>query len=336
MATKPTPIPEVSCTVASLISEARQNPLRWLIPGVLIEGGQHILHGKEESFKTMLTLQLHEVLAVGGEFLGRPVQGGVRTGIVQLETKPRIFGGRLATFFKSDPPPIHVFPPDKRMMLLNAKEPRARIAQIVDWAKRLDLQLVSIDSAVKLFPPNCDLSKPEHASDVFNQLQFLPTSWMLAHDRKSQNGENGPVGNDEIVGSGRFAQDPDIVYQMVRNDKREPRVEFNWGKVRDGEKHGSVELWFDKVDFRLHPIHPYIHLLRSGPKPEQEIVAEALARFSWKERTAREHIATLKKLTDANGKLAVTEAQEGHKKVLTLVAEPVPMEEEFNPLSLGV
>ena len=125
--------------------------------------------------------------------------------------------------------------------------------------------MISIDSAVKLFPANCDLSKPEQASEVFNQLQRLPTLWMLAHDRKSQPGEDRGVGNDEIVGSGRFAQDPDIVHQMVRPDGRAPKVIFNWGKVRDGEKHIPLDLWFDKSDFRLYPIHPYIHLLRGGP-----------------------------------------------------------------------
>ena len=210
--------------------------------------------------------------------------------------------------------------------MLNGRKAKDRIGVIGDWATRLDLELVSIDSAVKLFPANCDLSKPEQASEVFNQLQRLPTLWMLAHDRKSQPGEDRGVGNDEIVGSGRFAQDPDVVHQMVRPDARAPKVIFNWGKVRDGEKHIPLDLWFDKVDFRLYPIHPYIHLLRSGPMPEAEIVAEAEKRYGWKERRAREYIASLLKLTDAGGSPAITQTLAGHEKLLILTGEPTPVE----------
>jgi hypothetical protein len=324
-------------TVATLIEEARKNPVRWLIPDVLLEGGTHILHGKEESFKTMVTLQMHDVLTVGGEFLGRRVTGGLRTGIVQLETKLRLFGSRLASFFGGEVPPIDVLPEELRLAVLNGKQPKDRIAVIADWAHRRDLKLVSIDSAVKLFPPHCDLSRPEQASEVFNQLQRLPTLWMLAHDRKGQPSEPRPPDNDEIVGSGRFAQDPDVVHQMIRPDRRSPRVIFNWGKVRDGEKHDPLDLWFDKVEFRLHPVHPYVHLLREGPRSESEILLEAEQRFGWKERWAREQIAKLKILKTCDGTSAIDERQDGHQKVLVLVGEPVASEEEDGALkALGI
>lgn len=315
-------------TVAALIEQARKNPVRWIIPGVLLEGGVHILHGREESFKTMLTVQMHEALSVGGNFLTCPVSGGLRTGIAELETKERLFGHRLAQFFKGDAPAIGVLPEHLRRAVLNGKRAKDRIEVIGNWAADLNLQLVSIDSAVKLFPANCDLSKPEQASEVFNHLQQLPTLWMIAHDRKGQSGDDRAVGNDEIVGSGRFAQDPDVVHQMIRPDARAPRVIFNWGKVRDGEKRNPLGLWFDKVDFRLCPIHPFVHLLRSGPKLETEILAEAEGRYGWKERRARQYIASLLLLTDAAGSPAVAQTQDGHKKVLTITADPVATEVE--------
>jgi hypothetical protein len=62
MSTTPRAEP-VPSTVAALIEDARKNPIHWIISGVLLEGGVHILHGREESFKTMLTLQMHEALA---------------------------------------------------------------------------------------------------------------------------------------------------------------------------------------------------------------------------------------------------------------------------------
>jgi hypothetical protein len=328
MSTNPRAEASPPSTVAALIEEARKNPIRWIIPGVLLEGGLHILHGREESFKTMLTMQMHEVLSVGGDFLTRAVQGGLRTGIVELETKPHLFGSRLARFFRGEVPRIEVLPEDLRRVVLNGKQAKDRIEVIGNWATRLGLTVVSIDSAVKLFPPHCDLSKPEQASDVFNQLQRLPTLWMLAHDRKSQPGDDRGVGNDEIVGSGRFAQDPDIVHQMVRPDARAPKVILNWGKVRDGEKHDPLELWFDKVDFRLNPIHPYVHLLRGREMTEAELIAEAQARYDWKERRARGYLASLLTLKDAAGFEAVNEKQTGHQKVLSLVRDPVPPEIE--------
>ena len=254
-------------TVAALIEEASRNPVRWVIPGVLLEGGVHILHGREESFKTMLTIQMHESLSVGGKFLTRTVHGGLRNGIVELETKPRLFGNRLAGFFKKQVPTIEVLPEDLRREVLNCKKAKDRIEVIGNWATKLCLSVVSIDSAVKLFPPNCDLSKPEQASEVFNQLQRLPTLWMLAHDRKSQPGEDRRVGNDEIVGSGRFAQDPDIVHQMTRPDARSPKVIFNWGKVRDGEKHDPPGALVRQSGFppESHsPLHPLANWRRGA------------------------------------------------------------------------
>jgi len=79
---------------------------------------------------------------------------------------------------------------------------------------------------------------------------------MIAHDRKGIPGAERSIGNDEIVGSGRFAQDPHVIHQMVRRDGRAPKVIFNWGKVRDGEKHHLLDLWFDKADFRLYRKRP--------------------------------------------------------------------------------
>lgn len=317
-------------TVAALIEQSRKNPVHWIIPGVLLEGGVHVLHGREETFKTMLTLQMHETLAMGGTFLTQAVVGGLHTGIVELETKPNLFGHRLDKFFRGEVPPIEVLPEDLRRAVLNGRKAKDRIEIIGNWAEELDLAVVSIDSAVKLFPVNCDLSKPEQASEVFNQLQRLPTLWMLAHDRKGQAGDDRAVGNDEIVGSGRFAQDPDVIHQMVRPDARAPKVTFNWGKVRDGEKRHPLDLWFDKTDFRLYPIHPYIHLLRGGPKTEAEIVAEAENRYGWKERRAREYIASLLKLRDEERSPAIIQTLEGHQKLLTLKREPSTADAEGN------
>jgi hypothetical protein len=284
MSAKPIIVSQPGSTVADLINQAKQNPITWLVPDIVLEDGVHVLHGAEESFKTMFTLQLHEVLTVGGQFLLREVVGGLRTGIAELEMKNRLFGHRLGKFFPNGAPDIRVLPDPLRRKVLSGRTAKQRIEIIADWAEREELQFVSMDSAVKLFPSGCDPSSPDVASDVFNELQRLPTTWVIAHDRKPLPGLAGKVGNAEIVGSGRFAQDPDVIHQMVRPDQRAPRVEFHWGKMRDGEKFDPLPLYFDRVDYRLYSLHPFLHLLEQRPMLGTELVTEAERRYWWKER----------------------------------------------------
>ena len=197
---------------------------------------------------------------------------------------------------------------------------------IADWADAEGLEFLSIDSAVKLFPPGCDLNKADLASDVFNQLQRLTTVWVIAHDRKPPPGISAKTGNAEIVGSGRFAQDPDVIHHMERPDRRAPLAVFHWGKMREGEKCDSIPLYFDRVDYRLFPLHPYLHLLERQPMLGTALIAEAERRYGWKERRAREHLATLDKLVGAEGAPCVTGTMQGHNKLFKLTAEPASLD----------
>jgi len=312
-------------SVQALIEQSRQFPMRWLVPDIVLEDGVHILHGPEESFKTMLTLQLHEALTVGGRFLLRQSVGGLRTGIAELEMKNRLFGHRLGKFFRHDVPNIHVLPDTLRRTVLSGRSARERIEVIAKWAESERLQFVSIDSAVKLFPPGHDLSRADLASEVFNQLQRLPTVWIIAHDRKPLSGVTATGGNAEIVGSGRFAQDPDVIHEMARPDRRAPVAEFSWGKMREGEKSDSIPLYFDRVDYRLYPLHPYLHLLVQRSMLESELIAEAARRYGWKERRAREYLPSLHQLVDAAGNPCVRDSMRGHNKVFEISGTAVSL-----------
>jgi len=314
-------------TISGLIEYAKCNPLKWIVPDMVVEEGVHVLHGHEETYKTMLTLQLHEALSSGGRFLLRDVKGGLLTGIAELEMKNRQFGHRLAKFFSTDPPDIKVLPDSLRQKVLAERTAKGRIKLIADWAEAEGLQFVSVDSVVKLFPPGCDLNSADIASDVFSQLQRMPTVWIIAHDRKPQPGIRGTAGNAEIVGSGRFAQDPDVIHQMERPDRRAPLAVFHWGKMRDGEKRDSIPIYFDRVDYRLHPLHPYLHLLERRPMLGTELLVEAERRYEWKERWAREYLTSLRRLVDALGQSCVEETLEGHSKRYELTAPVVALED---------
>jgi hypothetical protein len=282
-------------TVQEVIEWSKTHPLRWFMPNLILEEGVHILHGHEESFKTMLMLQLHEALTVGGQFLAWNAEGGLRTGIAELEMKMQMSGSRLGNFWKSsDVPEIYMLPESSRRKVLAGKTAGDRINVIVEWATANELEFVSIDSLAKLFPAGHDPSRQDFASDVFSNIQLLRTVLILAHDRKSHDSKGAAsTGNAEIVGSGRMAQEPDVVHQVIRPDKRAPMIELTCGKMREGVKPEPLKAFFDREDFRLHPYHPFLHLL---PASEPELIEEAHKRYGWKERHARDHIKTLAQL----------------------------------------
>jgi hypothetical protein len=283
-------------TVREVIEWSKANPIRWFVEGLVIEQGIHVLHGLEESFKTMLMLQLHEVLTDGGQFLLRHVEGGLRTGIAELEMKMQLSGSRFLNFWPNGPVPhIYFLPESARREVLTARTASDRIRVIADWAKDNGLDFVGIDSLAKLFPPGNDVSRQDLASDVFSNIQLLPTTLILAHDRKPPHESKGiaSMGNAEIVGSGRMSQEPDVIHQVIRPHKRAPLVNFECGKMREGVKPEALELYFDRVDFRLHPVHPFLHLL---PATEGLLIEQAERRYGWKERRSRDYIRLLKDL----------------------------------------
>ena len=65
-----------------------------------------------------------------------------------------------------------------------------------------------------------------------------------------------------------MAQEPDVVHQVIRPDKRAPMIELTCGKMREGVKPQPLKAFFDREDFRLHPHHPFLHLL---PASEPEL-----------------------------------------------------------------
>jgi hypothetical protein len=295
---KSAPEPE---TVREVIEWSKSHPHRWFVDDFVLEEAIHVIHGLEESFKTMLMLQLHEALTNGGQFLLREVKGGLRTGIAELEMKMQLSGSRFRNFWPNgDAPEIYVLPESARRQVLTGKNALERITVISEWAKDKELDFLSIDSLAKLFPPGNDPSRQDLASDVFSQIQLLPTTLILAHDRKPSHDPKSlaSTGNAEIVGSGRMSQEPDVIHQVIRGDKRAPVVQLDCGKMREGEKPEPLELYFDRVDFRLHPVHPFLHLL---PAIEPDLIKEAERRYGWKERRSRDYLGLLKDLPGIEG-----------------------------------
>jgi hypothetical protein len=293
--------------ISTRILEAAKSPLRWHISGMLLEGGIHVLHGEEECFKTTATLQMLEALNLGGPFLGMALPGGVRVGMAELEMTDLIFNHKLQEFSAarrdSRIAEILTIGKDLRREILSAKTAEKRIKPLQQWAEHNQVEVLGIDSAVKLFPPTSDTSSQTAASDVFSQLQNLGTAvWLIAHDRKAQSGQEKSRGNQEIAGSGRFAQDPDMILECVRPDHRSPEAIFRCGKMRVGFKSPDIRIFFDAKEHRLFPFHPFLHLL---PATREELQAQAEASYGWGRSSTDQKIKSMEPV--------VQRQQVGHK-----------------------
>ena len=247
--TTPTPI-----TFADLARAAEENPMEWLVPSTIIAGGMHLIYGKEESYKTTLVMQMLGTLNLGGHFVNWDIPGGFRVGFVELEMSELIWRHRVKDFCKPahEKPVIHVPNPAERRAILDAPTTKQKVHAVLTWASNLNLDVIGIDSVTKLFPPDANTGSAPVVSDLFSQFQKSGrTIILIAHPRKT-NPQFGDYGNDAIAGSGRFAQEPDIVLSVTREDKRAPKVTLSWGKNRMAGKPEDVELYFDRKDFRLY------------------------------------------------------------------------------------
>jgi hypothetical protein len=81
--------------------------------------------------------------------------------------------------------------------------------------------------------------------------------------------------------------------------------------MREGLNPSPLELYFDTVDFRLHPVHPFLHLL---PTAEPQLIEEADRRFGWKERNSRK----LKELPGIESKQEAANRPKSFESMLSL------------------
>ena len=313
-------------TLSDLARLAEEDPLVWLIPSTVIKGGIHVLYGREESFKTTLAMQLLEALNLGGRFLHWELRGGLKVGLAELEMTEVIFKMRARAFLKpaTPLPIIQVLTEDRRRQILDGKTAAARVAVIVQWVKELGLEVLVIDSAAKLFPSTANIGSQPVVSDLFSQLQKVGcTVIIIAHPRKRDHTQPELHGNnDDIAGSGRFAQDPDIVLEIWRPDKRAPKVVLSWGKNRLDFKPDDTELFFDATNFRLYALHPFLHLL---PASREELIREAEPRFGWKRAMVDKNIDTMKQLRDDEGNPVVVETSDCRRAIFSVAPGVSPL-----------
>src|SRR5580692_7779546 len=95
-----------SWSARDLMRYAREHPPESIMQGLLNKGDILLLHGSEESFKSMLVLQIAECIANGTPLLRYwKVPRKWRVGVIETEIHEVMLGERLAKMFPKGNPP---------------------------------------------------------------------------------------------------------------------------------------------------------------------------------------------------------------------------------------
>jgi hypothetical protein len=278
-----------------LIELAKKQPPQPIIKGLMNTGDIVLLHGTEESFKSVFVVQCAEAIATGRPFLRSwPVCGSRRVGIIETEMHPAGMGERLTKMFPDDQAPEHIyFMGETLLKQWRREDMKGKFRIIEDWTCDEDIQALMIDTANDFFRGQDNASEERDVGEFFDLLRGLHLEGriLVRHDRKRREIDDSSHSNERIRGSAEWKEDPETILYLKRIDKRTNEVQMEVGKLRYGMKPEPSKLWFDAGCFRLTPLPPVIAVLESGLKTRQEIVSEC-ERFGLKERAVDEQIRT--------------------------------------------
>lgn len=304
----------VSNSASDLITLARTSKHDFIIQEILSPGDIFLLHGFEETFKSVFVIDLAAHIADGKDYLalGWRIPKGRRVGIIETEMHPEQMGIRLSRMY-----PHGDAPADLRFMLKevlrNFKRARSlekKFAVVADWVRHERLEVVVLDTANDFFRGKDDPKDETKAGEFFDRLRELNVAWIIVrHDRKQQAGglpfgDNG--GNESIRGSAEFKEDPETIFQITRRDKRINEVKIECGKMRYGLKPEPAILWCDAGSFQMTAEKPVLAILGKDWMLRSRIVDEGKKRFGLSERKTDDMLAELKPVLE--------ERQAGHSK----------------------
>lgn len=299
---------------SDLISYAREHPPEPIIRGLLNKGDIMLIHGSEESFKSVFILQIAENATKKTALLNYwevPVARCV--GIIETEIHEVMLGERLAKMFpKGDPPKNLLFMPENTMREWRRLTLPQKFEAIQKWIDQNYIDVLMIDTANDFFRGSQNPSDERNVGQFFDELRNLTVGAriIVRHDRKKSLEGNGDMSsNENIRGSAEWKEDPEVILALERKDRRIHEVSLEVGKLRYGSKPEPFHLWFDAGTFRLTGLPPVIEILSSGDKQSREsVVSQCAKRFGVAERKAADMIG------EQAGFLS--EEMVGHSKVL--------------------
>ena len=279
-----------------LINEARTNPPKPVIEGLLNESEIAGLHGPPEVFKTIFCLQLAEALATGQPFLGVwQVPHAREVYFLETEMSVPALGTRLRKIYAGYTPPsrLHFADPAQLRTFRRASGIRGKVALVKDWVAAANAEVVIVDTANPFFRGKESPNDETTAGSFFDELDSLPvpTKLFVRHNHKRKLEDDDSDAAAKIRGSGQFADVPDLLLELRRPDKRTNEAILSVSKYRHGTKPNDLTLWFDSGEFGLISVPPVIHLLRDGPKTRAELLSLFDTRFGLSERSGDEIIS---------------------------------------------
>jgi hypothetical protein len=303
-------------TAGELMKQARERPPEIVIDGLAYVGDVVLLHGPEESFKSVFILQFAEAVSAGIPLFDRWRVPVARTvGVLETEIHPVMLGQRLIGMFPdgSNPDRLLFMSEEGVKQVRRAKDIKAKLQVVGAWVRDVGVQVLIIDTANDFFRGDDNPSDEANVGTFFDELRNMPLQlrFLVRHDRKHKGDDSFiPHSNELIRGSAEWKEDPELILHIKRQDKRTHEAELDVGKMRYGRKPNPFQLWFDAGTFRLTALPPVIAMLREGPMTRAQLLEAFHRRFGLAQRRADDLIAKEKNY--------LNEMQRGHQKVFEI------------------
>lgn len=300
-----------------LIRYSMEQPPEPIIDGILNVGSTLLLHGNEESFKSIFVLNLAESLSSGTTLLRRWAVPQVRTvGVVDTEMNAASLGVRLQKMFPYGNPPQQMFFLDMKVVDQWRREKMGTKFQILDdWVSQRGIEVLIMDTVNDFFRGNKNPSDERAVGQFFDYMRMVPAKAriLVRHDRKRKEHDGGTDSNQLIRGSSRFKEDPETILHLQRKDRRTHEVRMEAGKVRYAAKPEPLDLWFDAGHFRRTPLPPVIAVLEGGIRTREKLGAECQERFGLAQRSVDDMVDKMREF--------LLSGQDGHNRTLQIDRE---------------
>ena len=259
-----------------LIDLARENPPEPIIDGLLFKGDICLVHGQEESFKSIWVFQMANI-ASGTPLLRRfGVPTPRRVGVIETELHDSQLGERLARMSQNRNPPNNLRILGAMKEFRAARSMDTRLNLVRNWAQQEGIEVLFLDIASDFFRGQHSNPTDERSvAPFFEQLRDMQlTCAVVRHDHKPRMEDTGDGNsNNRVRGSGEWKEDPEVVLWLAREDMRTNEVALEVGKLRYGSKPEPMKPWFDAGPFRLTLLPPVVAVLEQGPCTRRDLVA---------------------------------------------------------------
>jgi hypothetical protein len=160
------------------------------------------------------------------------------------------------------------------------------------WVRMRHADVLILDTANPFFRGKDSPNSEECVGEFFDLLAGVaaPVKIFTRHNHKRRDMESGDDAS-LIRGSGQFADVPDLLIQLRREDRRTNEATLSVSKFRHGARPDDLTLWFDVVGFRLTALPPVIYALMQGPCTRAELLERLEHCFGIGSRKGEEMLA---------------------------------------------